>query len=270
MITDFVAQAIDHVDLSQLTFDPKYQEQRRRRRQCEVNTSLEDGLWNAADHLLNGVYGISDIAVKPGESFKRDGLYGIPQGLCCGIVLCLVKLVDGLLGAIRALFLGISHCFRCHFRTRRASTRTNRRWLPVVGPSVTSARRVRAAAHEPTKNTAGPMEPMLRGKDFLRHPRLLFGEGGAIVPFIRWHAEVFAMLGPELTQGLCAAWRLSGDEHDAVHLVAIASHTQLFLIDLNKGKHVERRRTARRLTAKKGADIQLTEYRRTARSFKSV
>eukprot|EP00929_Paragymnodinium_shiwhaense_P088783 TRINITY_DN49096_c0_g1_i1.p1 TRINITY_DN49096_c0_g1~~TRINITY_DN49096_c0_g1_i1.p1 ORF type:complete len:3191 (-),score=715.94 TRINITY_DN49096_c0_g1_i1:185-8656(-) len=78
--------------------------------------------------------------------------------------------------------------------------------------------------------------PALQGETGLRMPRLLFGDsGGSLVPFVKWHAQVLHSIGPDLAQGICAAWRLCGSERDHVHLALCASHTQLKLVDLNGG-----------------------------------
>lgn len=224
LLSDTLAQAIDVIDLSPLTLDQDYIEARRRRRDDEVVDSAESSLATAGGHLFNCVYGISDIIVKPGHEFRLSGISGIPRGFCCGMLSCVVKIIDELLQAIRALILALSHCCGCSFRSYSQR---------MIDPAAYNPRDRRDG---PPERSTGGIKPRLRGKPGLRMPRLLFGESGAIVTFVRWHAEVNTLLGPEFTEGVCAVWRLSGNEDDVAHLILCATHTQLLLVDLNEGK----------------------------------
>jgi hypothetical protein len=260
---------LDAIDLSRLTFDSEYVEERKTKKDSQQVDSLQEGVETAGKLLFEGfLEGISDVVKQPVKEHRKKGFRGLPVGLCRGILSGFFKPLDAIRQCLRALLQGIAACCLCHFRRqpRRAREHPHSREIPqgdflnhdpawslgsVEGYNVdrmSSGNSEIARSHlnpstEPMVEHPSAMghirnsEPALHGAAGLRVPRLLFGEGGTLRPFVPWHAELLLCLGPSWTNGICAAWRLAGDESDVNHVVLCMSNARLLLVDLNKNKY---------------------------------
>jgi len=263
------AAALDAIDLSRLTLDSEYVEERKTKKDSQQVDSLQEGVETAGKLLFEGVLeGISDVVKQPVKEHRKKGFRGLPVGLCRGILSGFFKPLDAIRQCLRALLQGIAACCMCHFRRqpRRAREHPHSREVPrgdflnhdpawslgsVEGDNVN---RMSSSNSEMTRihlnRSTEPMvehtstmghirnsEPALHGAAGLRVPRLLFGEGGTLRPFVPWHAELLLCLGPSWTNGISGAWRLAGDESDVSQVVLCMSHARLLLVDLNKNTH---------------------------------
>merc|ERR1712137_75197 len=205
-------------DLSKLTLDDAYIEES----QDDVATvrSLQEGIEGCTDYLWGGFVGMSDVVKKPMQKWHEKGLLGLPEGLCRGVISGVVKPIDGLIRAFSMFLRGLAQLGYCRVRRRgpRANSNSNGPRLPAEAPP-----------------QAGNV-PRLMGADCLRLPRLLFADDAVVAPFLQWQAELSLRLGPELTSGICAIWRLAGNVDETLHLMLYASYAQLLLVDLNRSK----------------------------------
>jgi len=266
------ATALDAIDLSRLTFDSEYVEERKTRKDSQQVDSLQEGVETATKLLFEGfLEGISDVVKQPVKEHRKKGFRGLPVGLCRGFFSVLFKPLDAIRQCLRALLQGVAACCICHFRRQPQRSRQH--------PNSREASRGDFLSHDPgsvedynvnhvnsgNSENAGlhivpgttrshlesptepieehPLmmghirnsEPALHGAAGLRAPRLLFGERGTLRPFVYWHAELLLRLGPTFTrEKICAAWRLAGSASDVTQIVLCMSHARLLLVDLNR------------------------------------
>jgi len=259
-IVSAIAEVLGAMDLSLLTMDEEYKQERKQQESEECVDSLADGVTIAFKRLVEGFYGITDVVVKPVQTGRKKGLRGVPEACCRGLISGLVKPLDGLRLFFRALLQGVAACIGCRLRRRRntkqrdvsdrdrddrpqstdsrstlsttASDAVVRRESELSKSSLVAAQTSADKDSEPPNKWLRMPDPFLRGADCLRMPRLLFGNGAALKPYASWHAELLAKLGEHLTEGIFMVWRLAGSEQDLMHIVLCASHSKLLLVDL--------------------------------------
>jgi len=234
-----LADLMDILDLSKLSLDDDYIEEFEEK-QVHAH-SLQEGIENAAEVLWDGFFGISDVFVKPTRKWREKGIRGLPEGLFQGLLSAVVKPTNGIIHASRSLLEGISQI--CRFRFLRQNARSRGR-NKIRTASSEKAGQAPRSDEANTKGAPAPeaFEPFLRGTAGLRPPRLLFGDGTVVAQYVDWHAELALQLGPGLTQGVCAVWRLAGDKCDYAHVVLVATTAKMLLVDLNRGTRGRRMR----------------------------
>eukprot|EP00927_Polykrikos_kofoidii_P046283 TRINITY_DN40500_c0_g1_i1.p1 TRINITY_DN40500_c0_g1~~TRINITY_DN40500_c0_g1_i1.p1 ORF type:complete len:1791 (-),score=214.23 TRINITY_DN40500_c0_g1_i1:186-5312(-) len=233
-VMEGLAVALEHVD-------EEYTRARQEDESLAVN-SFAEGAEKAAACLRDGVVGISDVVVKPMRELEESGIKGLPTGISRGIMAALIKPLDGILRAARALLRGTAASLVCRCRRRKTP----------VKEVVANSSKFPGAAKPANRDYHGfslfGRSPAMRGVGLLRLPRLLFSEGTGVVAFSEWHSHILRCLGPAMTQRLWAVWHLCGDISDFLCIVLCASHDELRLCDLSRaGMHGLRKSHIKRI-----------------------